>query len=279
MRSRRGAVSVGVAAFATALAHVAFVDGCGEFGVVDEAKDASAAPADAQPGDLEAAGEAATGDAAAAADAASPDAACGHYFCADFEQSQPTAGWADKATGVGGALAIAAGMGAPGNALRSTIPLSAAADWAYVIERFPAAMGIHIELEINVPDTILVADAVLTILQFSGPVAMVESGVGVVLRATTPSLGFYIAAGDGTAQTSNAQLDLPRGKWVHLALDVRFGSTGHLKLLVDGNTAWDKALETEVPPTPELRVGVQHYNGATPAVSALYDTVRVDLLP
>lgn len=99
-----------------------------------------------------------------------------------------------------------------------------------------------------------------------------------MLRSTSPSLGFYLAHGDGTFETPTAQMDLPRGRWARVSLDFWFGAAGSLKLQVDGMTAWDAPLVTAVPATPELRVGVQHYNGATPAFSALFDTVRADLL-
>ena len=280
MRSRWGAVTVIVAASMMGVAQVALVDGCASFSVVEDAKEASVASADAPPGDLDASpSDAPAADAANAPDAAATDAGCGHTFCADFEEPQPAAGWAGgDQLGVGGAVAIAIAAGASGNALRSTIPASTAAvqDWAYVVQPFAGAAGIHLELEINAPVAPLDAQAVLTLVQFSGQVAMKESGVGVVLRSS--GLGFYLPTGDGSATSPPAQLDLPRGKWVHVVLDMRFGAGGTMKLVVDGQTAWDSPLGAQLPPMPELRIGVQHYNGGTPAFAALYDTVRLDVI-
>jgi hypothetical protein len=36
-------------------------------------------------------------------------------------------------------------------------------------------------------------------------------------------------------------------------------------------------IDTVEPATSQLRVGVQHYNGPTPAMNVLYDTVRADV--
>lgn len=199
-----------------------------------------------------------------------------HSFCADFEDADAVTGWNGHQNGKTGGLAVAAG-GKPGNALVSTISSSAApvTDWAYVVQPFPGATGARVELEINAPILALDPDAVIILVQFSGQASANESGVGVVLRQT--GLGFYIAHGDGSSTSLNAAMDLPRGRWVHLALDVQFGPNGTLALLVDGTSEGNMPLVTVRPPTPELRVGVQHYNGGTPAVEVLYDTVRVDL--
>jgi hypothetical protein len=285
-RSRRSRLSrVGVAAFASVVAFVAFVapvalvDGCAEFGLAvataPDAGDAAVAPADGPASDIEGSRVDGAGD---ATNGASADAACGHAFCADFEAADPVAEWNANHSGVGGTLAIASSAGASGNALRSAIPASAASvtDWAYVVEPFPSAKHLHVELEIRAPAAALALDAVLTIVQVSGQIGSFESGVGIVLRSS--GLGVYLAVGDGSSASSDARVDLPRGTWTHVVLDVRFGTPGAVSLVVGGQTAWDAPLTAQLPAAPELRVGVQHYNGATPQVAVLYDTVRVDLL-
>lgn len=269
-----------VSSFAALVTHAG---GCAQFTAADPSGP-GAASADAMRGGDGAAGDGAAVDGAAgdaaAGDAAAGDAGCTHDFCADFEGPQPVTGWADVKTGGGGAVAIVPRTDAAGHALQSTTAASGGgvAAYGYVFEVFPGALGARVELDVNVASASLTADGELTILQFSGAGMVNESGVGVVLRPTTPSLGFYISDGNGGVSAPTAQRDLPRDRWVHVALEVRFGMPGSLKLSVDGMTAWDMPLQAALPPMPQLRVGVQRYNDATPPLAAQFDTVRVDRL-
>jgi hypothetical protein len=253
--------------------------GCGQFGVSgDESDAAPAGVADALPmfDGTPAPDAAATADADAGATA--PDAACGmHDFCADFEQSPPDNGWTTNHASQG-SLAIVQGAGWPGNALSSSLMMQSASNWAYVVKEFPGAKGIHVELEVRVPNTTLDAAAVLTLVQFGGS-GTDEAGVGVVLSSAPTKLGLYVAFGNGNSTTLTAASDLRREQWVHLVFEMHFGSNTTLSLAVDGTSVFNQGLTTTSPTTtPELRIGMQHYNGPTPAVDVLFDTIRADLL-
>jgi hypothetical protein len=285
MKARRGAVSLGVALVATALVQVVLGGGCGEFGVASDGSDAAVTLADgATPITPDGAP---TADSSAELDAgpsSPPDASCGsHSFCADFESATPSTGWSTKHT-MAGALGIASGTGWPGNALNSSIAAQdAPPNYAYLAQELPGAQGIHLEVEMKVPATPLPPGAVITLVQFSGDTGSPKgSGVGFVLASTqqTPaSVGFYVAYGDGTDQTFDEGFDLPRDQWLHVVFDLRFGlKSGYVKVTVGQRSAIDQALDTVVPALPQLRIGVQHYNGATPAFTVLYDTVRADPL-
>ena len=283
MRLRRSAVRTCVAALAAtfALAQIALVDGCGAF--VAESNDAPPGPADAVSGpDDGAAGDAlAPADAGDAGDAATADASCAHTFCADFEEPDPAAGWTEAKTGGGGTLGIGAGTGTSGNALTSMLPavVASASAYAYVSQAFVGATELHVELDINAPVVGAATGGDVNILELSGiSQAGLVSGVGVLLKSTLPSLSFFIAHGDGSSDGPTALIDLPRGMWTHVTLHFQFGESGSLQVLVGGSVAIAQSVITQVVATPALRVGLQHYNAATSAMSARFDSVRVDVV-
>jgi len=269
-----------------ALVVVAHAVACGEFGVTgDTATDGAAPPADGPSG---ATGDASgvTSDAGAGADgeASTGDSGCGHLFCADFEGASAATGWDVAHVSAGASAVIASGLGMPGSALMSAIPAQAvsgtANDYAYVVKAFPGEQALRVELAMNVPSTNLPDPAtVLTILQVSGAASANEAGVGVTLRSMSPHLGFFLADGSGSGSPVFATADLTRDKWTAVVLEVRFGAMAGVKLTVDNSVLYDQPANLPTPPKPELRVGVQHYNGPTPVFSALFDTVRVDRLP
>jgi hypothetical protein len=276
MRTRRGAVSVGVALVATALAQVALGGGCVAFGVSSDPNDAAATLPDAMPATSDASMP--DGASFADADAMISDGGCSHSFCADFEGTAADKGWSAKHV-LSGALAIAPGVGLPGSALNSSIEAQTAPqDYAYLAQEFPGAVGFHLELEMKVPPATFEAATVITLVQLSGDVGGQGSGVGLVLSSQPTRLGFFIAHGDGSSDTLIPGFDVVRDKWLHVVFDLRFGKVGVVTVSVDGNVAVNQVIATAVPSTPELRIGVQHYNGATPALAVLYDTVLVDLL-
>ncbi len=284
MRFGRGiATGVTGAALAVVGAHAS---ACGKFDATsDTPADAVAPPGDAPNGEMTEGGGAdgATTDAGTNADASDADSGCGHLFCADFEGTTAGQEWSVLHESSGASAAIAGGAGMPGSALRSSIPADAntnmPSDYAYVVKAFPGEHGLHVELEMMVPSTPLAdSSTVLTILQISGQGPSNEAGVGVTLRSTSPRLGFYFSDGSGSGMPVATLVDLPRDRWTAVALDVRFGPGGTVALTVDKMGVYAANFATATPAVPEVRVGVQHYNGPTSAFSALFDTVRVDAL-
>lgn len=129
-----------------------------------------------------------------------------------------------------------------------------------------------------VPATTFASATVITLVELSGELAASTSGVTLVLRSNPTTFAFYASHGDGSNHTLPGGFDLPRGQWLHLTLELRFGAAGYLLVGVAGQPTVNQPLVTRVPAVPELRVGVQHYSGPTPAFAVLYDTVRVYLL-
>jgi len=289
MRSRRGAVSGSAALAAAALAVGASVSSlvvlgaCGAFDatsddVSDGASDGAPPSADASTDTQQPTTDAPHVDAPASPDAGEiGDGACGHDFCADFESADAQAGWT-MAHRLSGTLSVVPDGGVSGNALSSSIiGADMPQQYAYLAQDFSGASGVHLELDVNVPSASFDPATSITLMQFSG--GATESGVGIQLASNPPTVQIFVASGmgvDTNVAPIMTAIDLPRDQWVHCVVDMHYGAGKVLSLDV-GALHETYTIDTVDPPMSQLRVGVQHYNGPTPALNVLYDTVRADL--
>lgn len=235
------------------------------------------APVDAATAEEASADAGEHGDADGGGDAEGGVVGCAHEACFDFETSA-TAGWDGPVLSGGGSLGREVAAGGAGT-LRAQIPATGdgAGATAYVAKSFQNARGMHVELAVDITAAILASGASFSFMEITaGPS---DIGLSVYIVPQVPNLALYFKPGAaGANQNIPAVAGLSEGQWHMVSVDVLFGAKATVHVEIDHVVALDKLLSSSLPSAPlQLRVGLQRYNNATPALSAAFDDVAVDV--